>query len=130
MVKTIYISGPMSGMPENNFPAFDAARDRLVLRGYNPISPADMDRRFGYCGHAREYAVRDTAAILKECHGIYLLNGWANSYGAAAEYFLARWIAKDEPDFTFECENGGNDPMFDFVWNNLPDVTRIQHENR
>lgn len=106
-MKTLYLAGPMTGYPDNNFPAFDAAEAKIIARGDEPISPAQLDRKFGFCSHAREYAIRDTAAILKECHGIYLLKGWENSLGAAAEFFLARWIQKDEPDFTFELEVGG-----------------------
>lgn len=120
MSRVNYISGPMSGIPDNNFPAFDAARDRLIATGVIPISPADMDRKFGYCSGSREYATRDLSEILKECHGIYLLKGWTQSYGAAAEFFLARWIAKDEPDFTFECESGSAHPLQDFLLANLP----------
>lgn len=112
--KTTYLAGPMTGHPDNNFPAFDAARDRLVAQGYEVISPADLDRKCGWLNCSREYAARDVAVILKECHGIYLLTGWEHSRGAAAEFFLARWIAKDEPDFEFICQSGG-DPLTNFV---------------
>lgn len=114
-MKTIYIAGGMSGYPDNNFPAFDAARDRLKARGDNPISPADLDRKYGFRTHSRNYAARDTEEILRECHGIYLLRGWEKSLGATAEFFLCMWIKKDEPEFTFECESGSDDPLSDFV---------------
>jgi len=38
---SIYIAGPMTGYPEFNFPAFDAARDYLE-RDWNVISPASV----------------------------------------------------------------------------------------
>ena len=38
--KRIYISGPMTGMPEHNFPAFHAAADRLRKAGWSVVNPA------------------------------------------------------------------------------------------
>ncbi len=105
-MKTIYISGPMRGFPDLNFPAFDRARDIINARGDKAISPADLDRKYGHCSLSREYATRDTLAILHECNGLYLLDGWEWSDGAAAEFFLARWIADPETGFTFETPKG------------------------
>ena len=117
-----YICGPMTGYPDHNFPAFDAARDLINARGDRAISPADLDRKLGFRSHSREYAARDTEEILKECHGIYLLTGWEHSIGAAAEFFLARWIAVNEPDFAFENSRGivtVNQLIEDFAWSHL-----------
>jgi hypothetical protein len=111
-MKTIYVSGSMRGFPGFNFPAFDAARDIINARGDKAISPADLDRKFGHCSLSREYAMRDTLAILHDCHGIYLLDGWEWSNGAAAEFFLARWIADEERDFAFETPEGLASPDF------------------
>lgn len=88
-VKT-YLAGPMRGIKDFNFPAFDAARDRLLKLGVEVISPADMDRQLGH-GTNRDYAKRDTKAIL-ECDAIYMLKGWEKSVGAIAEHALAKWI--------------------------------------
>ena len=41
MKKTIYIAGPMSGIPYFNFPAFDTAKAFLILQGWDVVSPAD-----------------------------------------------------------------------------------------
>lgn len=87
-VKT-YIAGPMRGYKDYNFPAFDAARDRLLKLDVVVISPADMDRTLGH-GTNRDYAKRDTKAIL-ECDAIYMLKGWEKSVGATAEHALAKW---------------------------------------
>lgn len=40
-MKVIYISGPMTGLPENNYPAFNEAAERLRGLGYKVINPAD-----------------------------------------------------------------------------------------
>ena len=98
---TYYISGPMRGHKDFNFPAFDAARDRLEAQGINVISPADMDREFDN-GEQRctiEYVVRDVNALVKLAadnptgkNAIYMLNGWHNSKGARAEIAVAEWL--------------------------------------
>jgi len=39
--KRIYISGPMTGLPEHNFPAFHAAAERLRKAGWEVNNPAE-----------------------------------------------------------------------------------------
>ena len=100
MKKTIYIAGPMQNCPLFNFPAFDAARDKLIAEGWNVISPADLDRAIGFhetfpasqinTAFLDEALKRDVDAILKS-DAIYMLRGWKNSTGATAEYWLAKW---------------------------------------
>lgn len=106
----VYIAGPMRGIEYFNFPAFDAARDRLRKFGLNAISPADMDRAIGFDPNQianpegydwrdlnkvgfnlRDALDRDVAA-LKECDAIYLLDGWEGSKGAQAEKAVAEWL--------------------------------------
>lgn len=106
----VYIAGPMRGILRWNFPAFDAARDYLKDKGYNVVSPADLDRQahgkdVEYQtdlppGFVREALARDFAA-LATCDAIYMLNGWENSAGARAELAFAQAIGMrvmgDEP---------------------------------
>lgn len=108
--KKAYVGGPMRGYPEYNFPAFDAARDSLHRRGWDIISPADMDRAHGLDPKdpATEAIVnawtrddwkrviaRDVESILsldpERGDALALLPGWEKSTGAVAEFFLARW---------------------------------------
>jgi hypothetical protein len=42
--KTIYISGPMSGLPNLNFPAFYAAQAKLEAEGYKVVNPAEIGK--------------------------------------------------------------------------------------
>jgi len=37
----IYISGPMTGLPDHNFPAFYEAAEHLKRLGWNPVNPAE-----------------------------------------------------------------------------------------
>ncbi len=39
----IYLSGPMSGYPSFNIPAFDDAARQLRANGYQVVSPAEQD---------------------------------------------------------------------------------------
>jgi len=105
--RTVYLAGPMRGLPDFNFPAFDTARDHGSSLGWVVINPADMDResRFeetdttqdvGAPEAAREFFQRDMAALhsLHAEHGdaIAMLPGWENSTGARAEYHAAKWL--------------------------------------
>jgi len=105
MRRKAYLAGPMRGIPLYNFPAFDAARDRLVDRGWDVISPADLDRAVGLdpadlppdhdwrsWGEASPNSTikRDIAGVL-ESDALFLLPGWENSVGAKAEVGVATW---------------------------------------
>lgn len=96
----------MTDYKDYNFPLFHATRDLINARGDKAISPADMDNVLGQCDRSRQYAERDMKVIIANCTGMYMLPGWERSYGAAAEFFAARWIAKDEPGFVFETRAG------------------------
>ena len=102
----IYISGKMSGVPEFNFPAFDAAAAFLRSQGYEVFNPAEKDRSrlgndFGkkhdgdiLKAFASGFSLRDALAldcewICKEADAIYMLKGWEDSGGARAEHALA-----------------------------------------
>lgn len=41
MIKRIYLAGPMTGLPEFNYPAFHAEAARLRGLGYQVENPAD-----------------------------------------------------------------------------------------
>lgn len=75
-MKIVYISGPMSGLPELNFPAFHAAAAQLRADGYAVISPAeittDHDAKWEDC-------LRKDIAQLVGCDAIAMLPGWENS---------------------------------------------------
>ena len=89
----VYIAGPMTGLPEFNYPAFFDAARRLEALGHEPINPARSDGREG-CKSWLDFmraALRDVA----EADGLAMLDGWQESRGAALEYRLAHELGLD-----------------------------------
>lgn len=92
----IYIAGPMTGLPNYNFDAFDRAAKILKARGLEPMNPADNGRQW-----LIEHAHREPNAseyqdllnagrkMIRECSKIYLLQGWEKSKGALSELSYA-----------------------------------------
>jgi len=86
--KHIYIAGPMTGLPEHNFPAFHAAADRLRQAGWDVVNPAENFG--GRTDLPREDCLRADVALLVDCDAVAVLGGWEDSRGAKLEYLLAR----------------------------------------
>jgi hypothetical protein len=86
-VRRVYLSGPMTGKEDLNFPAFDKARDKLIALGYWVVSPADLERNRPVMTY--EKALQDDILHLMNCNTIYLLRGWNDSRGARLEWFVA-----------------------------------------
>jgi hypothetical protein len=86
--RKIYIAGPMTGVPEHNFPAFHAAASRLRQAGWHVINPAENFE--GRIDLPREAYIRADVALMVDCTTLALLPGWEQSRGAKLEYLLAR----------------------------------------
>lgn len=108
----VYLAGPMTGIAEFNFPAFDAAAAKLRDLGYVVFNPADNDRDkhgfdpTGMTGHEdltgildrRKVLADDLAWICAEADVVCVLPQWHWSSGARAEAAAAR--ALDIPVIT------------------------------
>jgi len=88
-VTRIYIAGPMTGLPEHNFPAFRAAAARLVESGYEVTDPSTLGEHDDWSW--ADYLRRDLPELLK-CDGVALLPGWLFSRGARLEWRTARRV--------------------------------------
>ena len=86
---TLYLSGPMSGLPDNNYPAFHAAAAQLRAAGYTVINPAELGLPPGleWIDYMRACI---TAMMLGKAEAMAMLPGWRRSDGALAEWDLAR----------------------------------------
>ncbi|SDI64855.1 protein of unknown function [Paraburkholderia steynii] len=82
----IYIAGPMTGIPEFNFPAFFKAAARLRQQGHFVINPAEI-----VADTSVEWAECMKADIreLVTCDAVFMLPGWTASRGARLEHFIA-----------------------------------------
>lgn len=82
----IYISGPMTGLPDLNFPAFNAAAAQLRAAGWHVVNPAEHDEA---PGTAWADCLRKDIRLLMDCTGVALLDGWEHSKGARLERHIA-----------------------------------------
>ena len=90
----VYLSGPMTGIPEYNFPAFARFAKALRSLGFYVINPAD--KFGGRTDLKREtYLRKDFAQILglpKNEGRVFFMPGWEDSDGCKDEFLLASRI--------------------------------------
>lgn len=82
--KKIYLAGPMTGLPDYNYPAFNAEAARLRELGYHVENPAENPKAESW----QDY-MRAAVAQLVKCDAVALLPGWQGSKGARIENNLA-----------------------------------------
>lgn len=104
--KTFYLAGPMTGIPQFNFPAFDEAAKKLRERGWDIVSPAELDEAETRADALAspdgklidgkssgktwgDFLARDVKLIADQCGGVVFLPGWEKSKGAKLEAFVA-----------------------------------------
>lgn len=88
----VYLSGPMSGLREENYPAFDAVADRLKAAGFRVVNPAHLGRQMR--AKMREtptwdHYMRMSIVGMMVADVVLFLDGWENSKGAKIERELA-----------------------------------------
>lgn len=110
----IYLAGPMRGIANFNFPAFDYAAAVLRKDGHEVFSPAERDRTVhgttlednatgdekvaaATVGFSLDEALcADTHYICMKADAIALLPGWEKSSGANAELALAKALGRTQ----------------------------------
>lgn len=84
----VYIGGPMTGLPEFNYPVFNAVAAQLRAEGREVVNPAEQDS--GSTGKPWDFYMRLALRGLLDCDEIMLLPGWEHSRGARLEHQVAR----------------------------------------
>lgn len=82
----VYVSGPMSGLPDLNFPAFHQAAAQLRALGLQAVNPAEINPGSTMSWEA---CMRADIKALCDCDALVMLPGWENSRGAHLEVHLA-----------------------------------------
>lgn len=111
MSATVYLSGPMRGYKDFNFPAFMEAASALRAQGYWVYNPAERDvEHYGEDAFRSEtgdladvtvdFDIRyslaeDVEMIAAEMDAVVALPGWIHSKGAVAEVATARAVGID-----------------------------------
>lgn len=84
--RSIFISGPMSGLPGNNYEAFHAEARRFRALGWHVESPAENPAPPQ--GRWEDY-MRLSIRQLVACKEVFMLPGWSASRGARLEHQIA-----------------------------------------
>ena len=82
----LYLAGPMAGLPEHNYPAFNAAAEQLRDAGFEVMNPAEFE---GDAGHEWAWYLKRNIPYLIKCDAVATLDNWWNSRGACLETSIA-----------------------------------------
>ena len=81
----IYISGKITGTTDYQ-QKFDAAKELIITKGHEPISPLDIHHIFRPETTTWEQYMLVDLGMLRASDAILLLPDWGNSKGARIEY--------------------------------------------
>lgn len=114
----LYISGPITGLPDHNKAAFEQAWEQLVGAGYTAVNPHVIcavlaEHECAYpCTPSElelpwaDYLRSDLIEMLRSCEALAMLPGWETSRGARLEVHVARdlgWEVKPLSDWLDPC---------------------------
>jgi len=94
---TVYVAGPMTGLPEFNYPAFNAAAATLRGLGYQVLNPVDVEGRNPTPGQPQDWDwyMRHALRMVLDADAIALLPHWEASRGATLEVNVARALGME-----------------------------------
>lgn len=95
-MSVVYVAGPMSGLPDFNYPAFDDATRQLWNAGHRPLNPADSEA-LNDTGAPQtwDWYMRHALGMVIRADGLALLDGWEQSKGATLEHLVALQLGLD-----------------------------------
>lgn len=82
-----YLAGPMTGIPNFNYPLFKEVVEYLRKHDYEMVCPTEAVNNIEGTLPYHECLQKDLAALLT-CRRIFMLPGWNKSRGATLEVFL------------------------------------------
>lgn len=92
-ITKIYIAGPMTGIPDFNFPAFREASATLRSLGLHVTSPHEVTEESDGIDAPREkpwsFYMRNSLRAMLDCDRVLMLPGWEMSKGAIIEHRVA-----------------------------------------
>ncbi len=99
----IYVSGPMGGKKNHNYPLFFEVSRKLIEFGHdvsNPASKLGADWRSALIGSQEEQTtyeenLNEDIFMMLDCDTIVLLPGWHDSRGACVEIVVAYTVGLD-----------------------------------
>ena len=86
VMNNIYLSGPMTGCKDRNYPLFHRMAKELREAGFDVVSPAENR---GYEVSEVNF-MKNSIRLLLHCNAIYMLRGWEDSKGATLEHEIAK----------------------------------------
>lgn len=90
-----YLSGPMTGLPELNYPTFRTATEHLRALGHEVYNPSEWEDRYNKGVFNHQIAFADYCVyIAREADAVVVLPGWKDSKGSRAEVALAHALGK------------------------------------
>ena len=91
MKTTLYVAGPMTGLPKYNYPAFDAAERQLLAAGFEVLNPTTIEKYNPTPGTPQQWDwyMRHALRMVLDASGLAVLPGWENSRGARLEVEVA-----------------------------------------
>lgn len=100
--KAAYLSGPMTGIEDYNYPRFHEVAGKMRAQGYAVVNPAESyggDQSLAFSTYMRW----DIKQLLESCDAVVLLGGWQQAAGAVFEVAIAAALGysileyQDEP---------------------------------
>lgn len=83
----LFISGPMTGYEDFNYPAFNRMADKLRSLGYEAINPVELEIKIKE--PSWEEYMRVDIRGLTHANGVVVLDGWNESKGSNIEVACA-----------------------------------------
>ena len=131
--RRVYVAGPMTGLSEYNFPAFNEAAAMLRAEGWHVENPAEHGVVDG--ANWADYLHYDIGR-LATCSTVYLLHGWSRSKGAALEVYIAESLGMvidyapgaEAAPTTQYVSTAPTAPTFDQAWTAADESKQIEQK--